>query len=196
MCVCVCVCVRACVALNNWQWAGGGSYYLVGLWSRLVSSMPCLKVGGGRACVRVCVSVCVCVCQGLHPRGIPAWLLLRHTPRGKCPPVPGVLGLRSMWPTASSSCARGPPPSPATPCALQGLVCASKFGAGTRLAASYINFYICNGAPLPAGRIGCSDRVSRAAARRTSPRRRRRAAARTHHTQLRWWWRWLHRHAL
>lgn len=30
-------------ALNNWQWAGSSSYYLLGLWSRLVSSMPYLK---------------------------------------------------------------------------------------------------------------------------------------------------------
>lgn len=30
-------------SLNSWQWAQGSVYYLLGLWSRLVSSMPYLK---------------------------------------------------------------------------------------------------------------------------------------------------------
>ncbi|GAB4820934.1 hypothetical protein N2152v2_007980 [Parachlorella kessleri] len=30
-------------SLNSWQWASGSVYYLLGLWSRLVSSMPYLK---------------------------------------------------------------------------------------------------------------------------------------------------------
>ena len=30
-------------SLNSWQWAAGSVYYLLGLWSRLVSSMPYLK---------------------------------------------------------------------------------------------------------------------------------------------------------
>lgn len=30
-------------SLNSWQWASGSVYYLMGLWSRLVSSMPYLK---------------------------------------------------------------------------------------------------------------------------------------------------------
>ncbi|PNW69825.1 hypothetical protein CHLRE_19g751347v5, partial [Chlamydomonas reinhardtii] len=30
-------------ALQQWEWAGSASYYLLGLWSRLVSSMPYLK---------------------------------------------------------------------------------------------------------------------------------------------------------
>ncbi len=30
-------------SLNSWQWASGSMYYLLGLWSRLVSSMPYLK---------------------------------------------------------------------------------------------------------------------------------------------------------
>ncbi|KXZ55001.1 hypothetical protein GPECTOR_3g165 [Gonium pectorale] len=30
-------------ALQQWEWAGSSSYYLLGLWSRLVSSMPYLK---------------------------------------------------------------------------------------------------------------------------------------------------------
>ena len=32
-------------SLNSWQWASGSVYYLLGLWSRLVSSMPYLKGG-------------------------------------------------------------------------------------------------------------------------------------------------------
>lgn len=30
-------------SLNSWQWASGSIYYLLGLWSRLISSMPYLK---------------------------------------------------------------------------------------------------------------------------------------------------------
>lgn len=30
-------------SLSSWQWASGSVYYLLGLWSRLVSSMPYLK---------------------------------------------------------------------------------------------------------------------------------------------------------
>ena len=30
-------------SLSSWQWAAGSVYYLLGLWSRLVSSMPYLK---------------------------------------------------------------------------------------------------------------------------------------------------------
>ena len=30
-------------SLNSWHWASGSVYYLLGLWSRLVSSMPYLK---------------------------------------------------------------------------------------------------------------------------------------------------------
>jgi hypothetical protein len=30
-------------SLQSWQWASGSVYYLLGLWSRLVSSMPYLK---------------------------------------------------------------------------------------------------------------------------------------------------------
>jgi len=30
-------------SLGSWQWAAGSVYYLLGLWSRLVSSMPYLK---------------------------------------------------------------------------------------------------------------------------------------------------------
>ena len=30
-------------SLHSWQWASGSVYYLLGLWSRLVSSMPYLK---------------------------------------------------------------------------------------------------------------------------------------------------------
>lgn len=30
-------------SLNSWQWASNSVYYLLGLWSRLVSSMPYLK---------------------------------------------------------------------------------------------------------------------------------------------------------
>ena len=30
-------------SLNSWQWASSSVYYLLGLWSRLVSSMPYLK---------------------------------------------------------------------------------------------------------------------------------------------------------
>ena len=30
-------------SLNSWQWAQGSVFYLLGLWSRLVSSMPYLK---------------------------------------------------------------------------------------------------------------------------------------------------------
>ena len=30
-------------SLNSWQWASGSVYYLLGLWSRLVSSVPYLK---------------------------------------------------------------------------------------------------------------------------------------------------------
>ena len=30
-------------SLNAWQWSGSSVYYLLGLWSRLVSSMPYLK---------------------------------------------------------------------------------------------------------------------------------------------------------
>jgi exportin-7 len=30
-------------SLNAWSWAQGSVYYLLGLWSRLVSSMPYLK---------------------------------------------------------------------------------------------------------------------------------------------------------
>lgn len=30
-------------SLASWQWASGSVYYLLGLWSRLVSSMPYLK---------------------------------------------------------------------------------------------------------------------------------------------------------
>lgn len=31
------------MSLNSWQWAQGSVYFLLGLWSRLVSSMPYLK---------------------------------------------------------------------------------------------------------------------------------------------------------
>lgn len=30
-------------SLNSWQWASSSVYYLLGLWSRLVSSVPYLK---------------------------------------------------------------------------------------------------------------------------------------------------------
>ena len=30
-------------SLNSWQWAAASVFYLLGLWSRLVSSMPYLK---------------------------------------------------------------------------------------------------------------------------------------------------------
>ena len=30
-------------SLQSWQWASQSVYYLLGLWSRLVSSMPYLK---------------------------------------------------------------------------------------------------------------------------------------------------------
>ena len=30
-------------SLNSWQWASNSVFYLLGLWSRLVSSMPYLK---------------------------------------------------------------------------------------------------------------------------------------------------------
>ena len=30
-------------SLQSWQWASGSVFYLLGLWSRLVSSMPYLK---------------------------------------------------------------------------------------------------------------------------------------------------------
>ena len=30
-------------SLHSWQWASGSVFYLLGLWSRLVSSMPYLK---------------------------------------------------------------------------------------------------------------------------------------------------------
>ena len=30
-------------SLNNWAWAAASVYYLLGLWSRLVTSMPYLK---------------------------------------------------------------------------------------------------------------------------------------------------------
>ncbi len=30
-------------ALQQWEWCGSSCYYLLGLWSRLVSSMPYLK---------------------------------------------------------------------------------------------------------------------------------------------------------
>ena len=30
-------------SLESWQWAKGSVFYLLGLWSRLVSSMPYLK---------------------------------------------------------------------------------------------------------------------------------------------------------
>jgi exportin-7 len=30
-------------SLTSWQWASGSVFYLLGLWSRLVSSMPYLK---------------------------------------------------------------------------------------------------------------------------------------------------------
>ncbi len=33
-------------SLNSWQWASSSVYYLLGLWSRLVSSMPYLKGDG------------------------------------------------------------------------------------------------------------------------------------------------------
>ena len=32
-------------SLKSWQWASGSVYYLLGLWSRLVSSTPYLKGG-------------------------------------------------------------------------------------------------------------------------------------------------------
>ena len=30
-------------SLQSWEWAGASTYYLLGLWSRLVTSMPYLK---------------------------------------------------------------------------------------------------------------------------------------------------------
>ena len=30
-------------SLESWQWASGSLYYLLGLWSRLVTSVPYLK---------------------------------------------------------------------------------------------------------------------------------------------------------
>lgn len=41
-------------SLNSWQWASASIYYLMGLWSRLVSSMPYLK-GDAPSYMETCV---------------------------------------------------------------------------------------------------------------------------------------------
>ncbi len=66
-------------SLNSWQWAATSVYYLLGLWSRLVSSVPYLQgekpallwqfvpeiintyISSRCVCVGVCVGVCVSV---------------------------------------------------------------------------------------------------------------------------------------
>ena len=41
-------------SLNSWQWASASIFYLMGLWSRLVSSMPYLK-GDAPSYMETCV---------------------------------------------------------------------------------------------------------------------------------------------
>ena len=80
-------------SLQSWQWASGSVYYLLGLWSRLVSSMPYLK-GDSPSLL-----------EGYRPppRPPPPALLKRRDPGELCPGhvcpsdfVPGLIATPSV----------------------------------------------------------------------------------------------------
>ena len=73
-------------SLNSWQWASNSVFYLLGLWSRLVSSMPYLK-GESPSLLETYV-----------PKITEAYLTSRSAQATQCPRLPPPASLKASHP--------------------------------------------------------------------------------------------------
>ena len=86
-------------SLNSWQWASNSVFYLLGLWSRLVSSMPYLK-GESPSLLETYV-----------PKITEAYLTSRSAQATQCTRLPPPASLKASHPVTRppvhTSCMRG-----------------------------------------------------------------------------------------